>query len=324
MKSHVVIIGAGQVGTAIAYAMMMKGTARSISLVDLDTEKAKWEALDLNHGKPFVLPVDISAGGYEECKDADLIIITAGAKQKPGETRLDLVGRNIKVLKAIIQAILKHTGDNQPLLLIVSNPCDVLTYYAQKFSGYPPNRVFGSGTTLDSSRLRFEISQRLNIDPRNVHGYIVGEHGDSEVILWSSLRIGSLLFHEYVTEHEDACLEDCRKEIEQKVRNAAYTLIKLKGYTNFGIGLAVNYIAQAILRNQNTILPVSVVLQGKYGLEDVALSVPCVVNSEGIQRVLEISLDQEETKNLHGSAQELRKIIQDVEAVSESQKGNPN
>jgi L-lactate dehydrogenase len=314
--SKIVIIGVGSVGTAIAYALLIQGYGREIVLIDNQNEKAKAEALDLSHGQPFIPSVTITAGSFKDCRDAEIIIITAGAKQKPDETRIALLNRNLGIMKEIITNITQEIDLNQqesPILLIVSNPCDVLTYYVQKISRFPRSRVIGSGTVLDSARLRFEIAQHCQIDAKNIHGYVIGEHGDSEVILWNSLRIGLSTFGENCANCDHKCNGNVKKEIEDRVKYAAYEIIKAKGFTNFGVGLAVARIVEAITKNQNSILPVSILLEGEYDEQNVALSVPCVINRSGVRNVMQQGLIDSEKQLFHQSAEKLRKIIEQIE-----------
>ncbi len=282
MKSKILIIGAGSVGSTIAYALMIRGSARNIHILDMNEKKAMGEVLDLNHGRPFVNPVEISLGSYADCSDSDIIIITAGAKQNPGETRIELLNKNIKVIKTISDSINSNLRDNQPIVLIISNPVDILTYFSQKFIKLPKTKIFGSGTVLDTSRLRFEISNLLNIDARSVHGYVIGEHGDSEVFLWSSLKIGSINLEDYCVQTGLSCYDDVQKKIAESVKNAAYYLIDAKGFTNYGIGLATARIVDAIVGNQIQSYQFQGFLEGQYGLSDVVLSIPSIIGSHGI------------------------------------------
>lgn len=315
-NSKIVIIGAGSVGTAIAYAILIHGYGRDVVLIDNQQDKAKAEALDLAHGLPFIPVVNISAGTYVDCKDAEIIIITAGAKQKPDETRIALLNRNLEIMKNIITNITNHLESKRtqnPIILIVSNPCDILTFYAQKISGFPRTQVIGSGTVLDTARLRFEIAQHCQIDAKNIHGYVIGEHGDSEVILWNSLRIGLSTFGENCANCTHKCDGNIKKSIEDRVKYAAYEIIKAKGFTNFGVGMAVARIIEAITKDQNSILPVSVVLDGEYNEEGVALSVPCVVNRSGIRNIMQQGLIESEKQLFHQSAEKLRDIIKGIQ-----------
>lgn len=309
MLNEVMIIGTGSVGSTIAYAMMIKGICREIYLVDRNRQKARGEALDLSHGRAYVSPIEMKVGDYSDCSHVNVIVITAGAKQNPGETRIDLLNRNIGIMRSIIVSIEENRGDNEPILLIVSNPVDILTYFAYKFSTLPKTKVIGSGTALDTSRLRYEISNHCQIDARSIHGYIIGEHGDSEVALWSSLSIGNVLFDNFCEKCRKDCMGDVKKDIFEKVKNAAYFLIESKGYTNFGVGLATARICEAIVKNQHSVLPVSTILDGEYGLSNLAISLPCIIDSLGISRVLKTSMDEQEKEKFLVSAEKLRKVI---------------
>ncbi|MCP4764094.1 MAG: L-lactate dehydrogenase [archaeon] len=311
MKSNVMIIGAGSVGTTIAYALMIKSIARHIYLVDINEQKVEGEVLDLNHCRSFVSSVEVHHGHYSDCNKMDMIIITAGAKQKVGETRIELLTRNIGIMKKIMDSIKEYLETNKPIILIVSNPVDILTYFAHKFSGLPKGMVFGSGTVLDSSRLRFEISNYCNIDAKSIHGYIIGEHGDTELALWSSITIGSQKFKDYcfLCDRNTRCIEDKREVLFENAKNAAYSIIDAKGFTNFAIGLATSLITQAVLRNQHTVLPVSSILSGQYGLNDVSISLPCIIGSKGVEKVIEVSMEEEELQKFKKSANHLKGII---------------
>jgi L-lactate dehydrogenase len=313
MQSKIVIIGVGSVGSTIAYALMIKSVARHIYLVDINSTKVKGEVLDLNHCKPYVSAVEIHQGTYLDCKDADIIIITAGAKQKPGETRVDLLTKNIKIMKGIVDEIKQNLFKNQPVILIISNPVDILTFFAHKFSELPKSKVFGSGTVLDSSRLRFEISNHCKINAKNIHGYVIGEHGDTELALWSTLTIGGMKFDEFCSqcvhnaEHKKRNIKDF---IFQNVKNAAYQIIEAKGYTNFAIGLSTTRIVEAILGNQHSILPVSSILTGEYGYTGLSISLPCIVGSSGVEKILEPSLSNEEHQKFNKSVLHIKKLIE--------------
>lgn len=303
---RIAIVGAGAVGATLAYALMMRGHADEIVLIDIDRAKAEGEAMDLRHGLPFVRPVDVHVGDYADCAGADIVVITAGAASRPGETRLDLVNRNAGIFRQIIPEIVRFNSDG--ILLVVTNPVDVLTYLTLKLAGRPAHRVMGSGTVLDSARLRYLLAEHCGVDPRNVHAYIIGEHGDSEVPLWSLANMAGARLTDYCV----VCHRDCegipRDEIFRQVRDAAYEVIKRKGATYYAVGLSVAYIVESILRDQNSILPVSSLMHGQYGLEDVCLSLPTVVGREGVVRVLELPLDEAELAALRHSAAVLQEV----------------
>jgi L-lactate dehydrogenase len=306
--NKVTIIGAGFVGSTTAYTLMLSGLIPEIVLIDVNMDKAKGEVMDLNHGMPFVRPVKIYAGSYSDCKDADIVIITAGANQKPGETRLDLVNKNAVIFKDIIGNITLYNRDC--ILLVVSNPVDILTYLTYKLSGFPANKVIGSGTVLDSARFRYMISEHVGIDTRNIHGYIIGEHGDSEVPTWSVTNISGILLDDYFkANHANIRHGLPKEEIFDQVRNAAYEIIQKKGATYYGVALAVRRIVEAIVRNENSILTVSSFLDGQYGLSGLCLSVPAIVNIQGINRIVDVPINDEERAMLHQSGNALKEVI---------------
>lgn len=309
--NKIAVIGAGNVGSTAAYALMISGIASEIVLIDIDKDKAMGEAMDLNHGTAFVKPVIVKHGDYSDCQEASIIIITAGANQKPGETRLDLLGRNIKIYKDIIPNTIKY--NDKAIYIIVTNPVDILTYVTWKMSGLPVSRVIGSGTVLDTSRFRYLISQQCGIAARNVHAYIIGEHGDTEVPIWSLSNIVGIGIDEY-------CLNYCRncdrkinkEEIFFKVKNAAYEIIEKKGATYYAVGLAIRRIVEGILRDENSIMTVSSVMQGYYGVHGIALSLPSVINRKGVSAVLELPLTQEEQQAFYNSGERLKKLLMDA------------
>ncbi|MGG6241336.1 L-lactate dehydrogenase [Nodosilinea sp. AN01ver1] len=302
-----VIVGAGQVGLACAYAMMIQNVLDELVLVDINQEKLIGEVMDLEQGMSFVEPTAITAGTMADGAGADVVIITAGAAQKEGETRLDLVQKNVEILKNLIPDIVAHCPE--AILLLVSNPVDVLTYAAWKLSGLPKARVFGSGTVLDTGRFRYLLSRRLGIDPRSLHAYIIGEHGDSEVPFWSHANVcGTPLYYDGMPAADRAVMD----EIFQQTTNAAYEIIQRKGYTNYAVGLAVTQIVQSIVRDQNRVLTVSCVMDEIFGVGDVCLSVPAVVGRLGITRRLNLALSQQEQALLQHSAQTLRDVIDQI------------
>lgn len=302
------IIGAGFVGSTSAFAIMSEGLAGDIVLVDVNREKAEAEAMDLRHGAAFVNTVNIVSGTIEDTKNSDLIIITAGIGQKPGETRLDILKKNIPIFKSIVPELVKFSPD--AILLVVSNPVDILTYITYRYSGLPSNRVFGSGTVLDTSRLKSILSKSFSVDARNIHAYIIGEHGDSEIAAWSATKIAGMSIEQYeqvVFGKKDV---NFKENILNEVRNAAYEIINRKGYTNYAVALAIRRIVEAVLRDEQSILTLSSLLSGENGITDVYMAMPCVVGKTGIQRILPIPLDENERKNLKKSAEILKKMIQ--------------
>lgn len=302
------VIGCGFVGSSIAYTLMQRGLFSEMVLIDAKEAKAEGEAMDISHGLPFAQHMDIYAGRYEDIADAALIIITAGANQKPGETRLDLVQKNAGIMKAVIGEI-KRAGC-EGILLIVSNPVDVLTEVALKESGFPEQRVFGSGTVLDTARFKYLLGEHLRVDSRNVHAFIIGEHGDSELAVWSSANIFGIDLEHFAQLRGIRGEEEEQQKIYQDVRDSAYEIIERKGATYYGIGIAVARIAECIVRDSHTVLPVSVRLNGEYGIRGMCLSIPTVVGQEGAEQVLEIELSPEEKKKLQESAAELGKILE--------------
>lgn len=306
----VCVVGAGQVGSTFAYALMMRGLAAEIVLIDRDEKLAEGQAEDMSHGLPYVRPTHIHAGEYSDCENADIVVITAGAAQKPGESRLDLTKKNVEIYEKIIPEITQY--NDSAILIIVSNPVDVLTYAAVKFSGYPKNRVIGSGTTLDSARFRYLISKHCQVDPRNVHAYIVGEHGDSEVPVWSLAHIAGMKLDRYCQQCPNRCPGIPRDEIFEQVRTAAYHLIEKKGATYHAIGLATLTIIESIVRNQSSILTVSTLLEDYDGISDVCISVPSIVNRNGAVSPVTLPFNDEEHSKLRQSADILREAIEQV------------
>lgn len=309
-RGKIVIVGAGFVGSTTAYTIMLGGLFSQIVIIDINKEKAEGDAIDIAHAVSFVKPVKIIAGDYSECRDADIVIITAGANQAPGETRRDLLRKNVEITKNIVENIMKYAPEDV-ILLAVSNPVDILTYVTYKVSGLPKNQVLGSGTVLDTSRLKYMISRRTGIDARNCHTYIVGEHGDSEVAAWSVTNIGGMSMHEFCR-YTGKCSIDDLEDMYNKVKNSAYEIIEKKGATYYAIAVAVAKIAECIAGDENSILTVSGVFDGQYGIEDVALSVPTKVNGEGIENILEVPFSRDEMKGLRNSAEALREMIKEI------------
>jgi L-lactate dehydrogenase len=302
--NRIAVIGAGAVGSTIAYATMVRGIARQIVLIDAQPHKAEAEAKDLTHGSMFAPAVEITSGPVEACAGACVVVITAGAKQKPGQTRLQLAEANVAMFRELIPQIV--AAEPQALLLVVSNPVDVLTYVSLQVSGLAPGRVLGSGTVLDSSRFRSLLAHRLNVAVPNVHAYIVGEHGDSEVPLWSSVHIASIPLIHFKPPNAPLLTDEDRLEIFHNVRDAAQQVIAAKGATNWAIGLAVERILEAILRDEHAIFTVSSLLAGYKGIGDVCLSVPSIVGRSGVESLLSLPLSQLELEALRRSAGILR------------------
>jgi len=307
-RAKVAIIGAGNVGSTFAFSLMISGAAREIVLVDRNVDRSRGECMDLNHGASFVPPVKIIPAGYEGCQDADIVVITAGAKQKPGETRLDLVNKNTEIFKEIIPKIVDRA--REAVLLVVTNPMDILTYVTLKISGFSSNRVIGSGTVLDSSRFRYLISEHCHVDPRNVHAYIIGEHGDSELPVWSNANIGGMVLAKYCPICNSRC--DYKNELTgifEKVKEAAYKIIECKGATYYAIALALVKIVLAILRDESSVLPVSTLINDYYEISDVCLSIPSIVNRKGVEKFLRIEFSPLEQEQFKKSAETLKDII---------------
>ncbi|HIW43245.1 MAG TPA: L-lactate dehydrogenase [Candidatus Mediterraneibacter vanvlietii] len=307
----VAVIGCGFVGSTIAYTLMQKGTFSEMVLLDAAQGKAEGEAMDISHGLPFAHAMDIYAGTYEDIADAAVVIITAGANQKPGETRLDLVQKNSRIMRSIISEVKRVNCEG--ILLIVSNPVDILTEVALRESGFPKERVIGSGTVLDTARLKYLVSEKLNVDSRNVHAFIAGEHGDSELAVWSCANIYGISIDEFAKIRGFRDFTKEKDEIYHAVRDSAYEIIERKGATYYGIGMAAAKIAEAIVRDSHTVVPVSVSLNGEYGLSDLCLSIPAVIGSRGAEQVLEISLNAEEEERLRRSADELKEVLAQIE-----------
>ena len=307
----VVIVGAGAVGSTFAYALAQSGLADEIVLEDSNREFALGQVLDLAHGQAFFPSVQIHEGKPEDYADAHMIVITAGSKQKPGESRLDLLQRNVGIVHGIIDEIIAQKSS--AVVLMVSNPVDILTYAAHKHSGWPRGRIIGSGTVLDSARFRYLLSQDCGVDVHNVHAYILGEHGDSEFPAWSMTNVAGLPIDQYCSQCEKCdAWKLSRDRIAEEVRHSAYHIIEYKGATWFGVGLALTQIAASILRNQHGVLTVSSVLEGEFGLSGVSLGVPCIVSQNGVEKVLQATLPPEEQAALEKSATILKEQIKQL------------
>jgi L-lactate dehydrogenase len=310
-KSKVVVVGTGFVGMSYAYALVNQGAVEELVLIDIDHEKAVGEAMDLNHGLAFApRKMNIKAGTYDDCKDAGLVVITAGVNQKDGETRIELLNRNAKIIKSVVGSIMKSGFDG--ILLVASNPVDILAYVAWKESGLDKSRVIGSGTSLDTARLRYEISSYINIDPRNVHAYILGEHGDSEFVVWSNANIAAKPIFDVINTMNEISFENL-DHIYHKVRDAAYEIIKRKKATYYGIGMALVRITSAIFNNENRIMPISVLNDGVYPCEsDVYIGLPAVLNRDGVHHIVHFALSPKEKEKLANSAKILRENLNQI------------
>jgi len=304
------IIGCGYVGSASAFALMQSKLFSEIVLLDADHAKAEGEALDISHGIPFAGNMRIYAGNYDDIADAAITVITAGAGQKPGETRLDLVHRNVGIFKNIIPQIASR--NYKGIILVVANPVDILTYVTIKISGFPAHRVFGSGTVLDTARLKYQAGKLLSVDSKSVHAYIIGEHGDSEIAVWSSANVSGIPMREFAGMQGIYNNGRSEKDIAETVRNSAYEIIARKSATYYGVAMAVRRICEAVIRDEKSILPVSWMMNGEYGIDDVALGLPSIIGAAGVEERLPISLNAKEKEELVRSAQTLKSIIAEI------------
>lgn len=309
-QRKVAVIGCGFVGSATAFALMESGLFSEMVLIDADKNRAEGEAMDISHGLPFARPMKIYAGEYDDIVDAAIIIVTAGANQKPDETRLDLVHKNVSIYKSIIPEIASRGCEG--ILLIVSNPVDILTYVAWKLSGFPRNRVLGSGTVLDTARLKYNLGEHLGVDSRSVHAFIIGEHGDSELAVWSSATVSGVPIHKFCEMRGHYNHDEAAERIHETVKNSAYEIIEKKRATYFGVAMAVRRICECLVRDEKSILPVSNLMQGEFGISDIALSVPAVVGADGVENIVPVSLNEEELEKLQASAATLKEIADTV------------
>ncbi|MDD6213922.1 MAG: L-lactate dehydrogenase [Firmicutes bacterium] len=309
-RGKLVMVGDGAVGSTAAYTIMLGGLFQEIVLIDINRDKAEGDALDMAHAVSLVKPVSVISGDYADCKDADIVVITAGVPQKGAQTRLDLLKDNAELYKTIIGSIMKY-APSDVIIMPVSNPVDILTYVAYKLSGLPKNQVIGSGTVLDTSRLKYMISRKTGIDARNCHTYIIGEHGDSEVAAWSVTNIGGMTMNEFCKFTGKCDLNDL-DNMYNEVKNSAYEIIKKKGATYYAIGVAVARICECIAGDENSILTVSGIFDGEYGIRDVALSVPTMVGGNGVERIFEVPFSKEEMKGLKNSADTLSDLLREI------------
>ncbi|WP_391560198.1 L-lactate dehydrogenase [Robertmurraya sp.] len=313
MKNHVnrvALIGTGAVGSSYAFALLNQGVTEELVLIDLNKEKSEGDAMDLNHGMPFApSPTKIWFGDYSDCKDADLVVICAGANQKPGETRLDLVEKNTRIFKGIVEQVMANSFDG--IFLVATNPVDILTYAVWKFSGLPKERVIGSGTILDTARFRYLLGDYFNVDTRNIHAYIIGEHGDTELPVWSRADIAGIPISQWIKKNSEYKQEDL-EELFLNVRDAAYHIIERKGATFYGIAMGLVRVTKAILQNENSVLTVSAYLDGEYDQTDVYIGVPAVVNRNGIREVIHLDLDETEKVKFAHSVKVLKKTMEPV------------
>lgn len=309
-KRKIVIVGTGMVGMSYAYCLLNQSVCDELVLIDVDKKRAEGEAMDLNHGLAFAgSSMKIYAGDYESCQDADLVLIAAGVAQKQGETRLDLLKRNTQVFRSIIEPV-TASGFNG-IFLVATNPVDIMARIVYEISGFPPGRVVGTGTALDTARLRYLLGEKFIIDPRNMHAYVMGEHGDSEFVPWSQAMMATKPIFDLCSETEGCHFQELL-EIEEEVRMAAYKIIEAKRATYYGIGMAMARITKAIFGNEYSVLTVSALLQGEYGEKGVFIGIPCVVNRMGVSRIIELSLSAEEKQRLHLSCETLDQTYQDL------------
>lgn len=302
-KTRIAVVGAGMVGSSFAYAAMIKGLAAEILLIDVDESREEGEVMDLSHGLIGTETGSVRCGDLKDCSDVDLVVICAGAPQKPGETRLDLVSKNVKIFKGIVAGMGKLRPDT--VVIVVANPVDILTHVARQIIGLPKNQIFGSGTSLDTSRLRYNVGQALGVNLHNVHGYVMGEHGDSEFVPWSLVRVSSVSAKKLLTKSQMA-------DIQQKTMKAAYEIIQRKRATYYGIGVVLTELAEAVLHDKKLIVPVSTEPGAAYGLTGVCLGVPCVLGRGGIQKVWPVSLTFSEKARLNKSAKILKGYIKSI------------
>lgn len=310
VKNKLVVVGAGMVGSAVLNTVLSLNLLSEVVIVDINEKKARGEALDASHTTSFAYSpnVNVKSGTYEDCKDAQIIVITAGPSIKIGDKldRLILADTNVKVMKSIMENITKYT--KEALIIVVTNPVDIATYYCQNCFDYPKNKIIGTGTLLDTARMRKIIGKKFNVDSKNVHGYVLGEHGGSSFTAWSGVNIAGIPFDE-LDKTFGANNNIDKEQVNQEVRDAGLEVLKLKGYTSSGIAMSVSRLVKAILLNEESILPVSSTLEGEYGINDVALSIPCVITNNGIEKKLEVPLTDDEVKQLKDSASNLSTII---------------
>lgn len=303
----VAVIGCGFVGATSAFSLIQTGLFSEMVLIDANMQKAEGEAMDLSHGSAYLTPMNIYAGTYDDIVDAGLIVITAGANQKPDETRLDLVKKNVQIFKSIIPEIKERNCEG--IILIVSNPVDILTEVALKLSGFPAHRVIGSGTVLDTARLKYVLGKHLQVDPRDIHAYIIGEHGDSELVVWSGAQVAGIHINHFCELRGHFNHEESMERLAQEVRDSAYEIIKRKGATYYGVAVAVKRIATAIVKDEHAVLPISSLMQGEFGLNDICLSIPTVIGQNGVEKVVDIYLNNDENEKLQTSAKALKDVL---------------
>lgn len=305
-KTKISVIGAGFVGSTTAYAIMLQRLAEEVVIVDINEKKAKSEAMDIAHGTAFVEEIDVKYGDYSDTKDSDIIIITAGPQPKYGETRLDVINKGLAINSQIVPEVVKYSPN--AIIIVVANPVDVLTYQTYKLSGFPKERVIGSGTVVDSGRLKYLIGERFGINYRKISTYIFGEHGDSQVATWSATTVSGIKLEDYLNSLGMEINEAIKNDIADKVKKAGFDIVWGKGYTSFGIATAVSRIVKAIVTNEDTVLPISVLYNGEYGIEDVYMAAPCIVGNTGVKKLLEIELSDKELEDLKNSSEVLKEM----------------
>ena len=308
-QQKIILIGDGAVGSSYAYSLINQNIGQELGIIDVNTEKAEGDVMDLNSALAFTAPKKIYVADYADCHDADLVVYTAGASQKPGETRLDLTEKNLRITKDVVEKVMA-SGFNG-IFLVATNPVDILTYAVYKLSGLPSHQVIGSGTSLDSARFRQAVANLLDVDVRNVHGYIIGEHGDTEFPVWSHANVAGLQINEWLNNNPDTD-EQALVEIFFSVRDAAYEIIKRKGATFYGIGVSLARITRAILNNEHAVLPLSVYLEGEYGQNDIYIGSPAIINQRGIDKIVEIPLNDSEKEKMTHSADTIRNHLKEV------------
>lgn len=305
--NKIVLIGSGAVGASYAFSLLNQGIPCELVIIDLNRDKAEGDALDLNHGLPFAQAwMKIYSGDYADCQGADLVVISAGANQKPGETRMDLVDKNVRIIKSIVENVMAHGFSG--IFIVATNPVDILTYATWRFSGFPKERVIGSGTILDTARLRFSLGEYFGIDSRNIHAYIIGEHGDTELPVWSHAGVGVIQIEDYIKRHKRYRVEDL-DEVFIRVRDAAYHIIEKKGATFYAIAMALVRLTRAILQDEHSILTASAYLDGEYGHHDLYIGVPAIITRQGIYEKIEIQLNDREKQLFNHSVATLKKTL---------------
>ncbi len=314
-KQKCAVIGCGFVGSTIAYTLMSRGLFSEMVLIDANEKKAFGESMDLNHGLPFLSPMLIKSGDYSDISDAYIVIIAAGTGQKPGETRIELVSRNTQIFKSIIPKITEV--NRECILLVVTNPVDILTYVTLRISGFPANRVIGSGTVLDTGRLKYLVGEHLGVDSRNVHSFIIGEHGDSELAVWSSANVSGIDLDDYCRITGRKYDAQTLESMYEQVRDSAYKIIEGKGATYYAVAQATLRIVKSIVKNQKSVLPVSSLVDGHYGLEGMCMGLPAIVGENGVSALLEIPLNEDESQRLSNSAKVLKSVISEIEPLLE-------